>query len=264
MIVMVMNIQRIVSLAPSNTEVVFALGKGSKLAGVTECCNYPLEAKSIQRIGGFATPNMEKITSLRPDVVLATAFRFHSRIVPQLGAIGIPAYVVKSETILDTPGTISFVGKLIGCQEKAAQLAMEIQKRIEKISQKVKAINQKPKVCYMCSHDPLCIALKSCTIGKLIEVAGGQNLMQDINEDNIDDLLEAVIKGNPQAIITSKGHRGTADLLSYVKKKPRFKQTNAYVNNRIYQIDAELICRPGPRAIRGLETLAKFIHPEIQ
>ena len=115
----------------------------------------------------------------------------------------------------------------------------------------------------MCSHDPLCIAQKSCMVNKLIEVAGGINIMQDINMDNIDNLLDAIMKKNPQVIITSKRHRETQDLLSYVKNHPRFKSTDAYLNNRIYQIHAELICRPGPRAVQGLEALAEFIHPEI-
>ena len=87
--------------------------------------------------------------------------------------------------------------------------------------------------------------------------------MQDIDRNNIDDLLEAITNMNPQIIITSKGHKETTDLLSYVKNQPRFKHTDACFNNRIYEIDAELICRPGPRTIQGLEALTKLIHPEI-
>jgi len=84
--------------------------------------------------------------------------------------------------------------------------------------------------------------------------------MRDITENNTDDLLETVIEANPQVVITSKGHKETTDLLSYVRRHPRFKQTDAYLNDRVYQVKAELICRPGPRAVQGLEALAKFIH----
>lgn len=87
--------------------------------------------------------------------------------------------------------------------------------------------------------------------------------MRDIDRDNIDDLLEVVIKKNPQVIITSKGHRETTDSLFYVKNELCFRHTEACLNNRIYQIDAQLVCRPGPRTVQGLEILAKFIHPEI-
>ncbi|MFH1519536.1 MAG: helical backbone metal receptor [Candidatus Omnitrophota bacterium] len=256
-----MNIRRIISLAPSNTEIVFALGEGDKLVGVSECCDYPREAGLIDKIGGFARPDIKKIASLSPDLVLSTNFRFHLRVMPLLKAEGIPVYAIESRTVLDVPQAITLVGRLIGCQEKASQVAEDIKGKIEKICQKVKALIPKPRVCYICSHDPLCIALKSCTINKLIEVAGGINIIQDIDRDNVDDLLEAIIEKNPQVIIVSKGHRETADLLFYAKNQSRFKQTDAYFNNRIYQIDAKLVCRPGPRAAQGLETLAGFIHP---
>ncbi len=257
-----MNIKRIVSLAPSNTEIVFALGEGKKIVGVTECCDYPPEVKSIDKIGGFSAPDIEKVVTLSPDLVLATSIDLRGT-VSRLRAEGIATYAVKTKTILDAPEAVSFVGKLIGCQRKASRLAKKIEEKIKKIYQKTKGLRTRPKICYICSHDPLCIALKSCTVNKLIEVAGGANIMQDIALDNIDNLLEAVIKKNPKVIITSKGHRETTDLLSYAKNCPRFKQTDAYLNKRIYQIDAELVCRPGPRAVQGLETLAEFIHPEI-
>jgi len=258
-----MNIQRIVSLAPSNTEIIFALGEGSKLVGVTESCNYPPEAKLIDKIGGYLTPNIEKIKSCLPDLVLATDIDSGKGTVSKLRAKGIATYVVEAKTVLDAPKVIYFVGKLIGCQKKASQLAKKIQKKIEKIYHKTKNLKTRPKVCYICSHDPLCIALKSCTINKLIEVAGGVNVMQDMNMDSIDNLLEGIIKKNPQVIITSKGHIETTDLLSYLNNHPGFKQSDAYLNNQVYQIHAELVCRPGPRVVQGLETLAKFIHPEI-
>ncbi|MBZ9577976.1 ABC transporter substrate-binding protein [Patescibacteria group bacterium] len=258
-----MNIKRIVSLAPSNTEIVFALGEGSKLVAVSGCCNYPPEVKLIDKIGGYSTPDIEKIISLSPDLVLATDIDLRKGAISKLRAKGITTYVVKTKTVLDAPSAISFVGKLIGCQRKALSLAKKIGEKIKKIHQKTKAISPRPRVCYICSHNPLCIALKSCTINKLIEVAGGLNIMRDIDRDNIDDLLEVVIKKNPQVIITSKGHRETMGLLSYTQNHPRFQHTDAYLNNRIYQIDAQLVCRPGPRTVKGLEILAKFIHPEI-
>ena len=258
-----MNIQKIVSLAPSNTEIIFALGEGDKLTGVTECCNYPPEAKLIDKIGGYSNPDIEKIIALSPDLVLATDIDLKKGALSKLRAKNIAAYTVGTETILDAPRAISFVGKLIGCQDKAARLAEETKERIGKICQKTKALKQKPKVCYVCSHNPLCVALKSCAINKIIEIAGGVNIMQDIDRSNISDLLEAIIKKNPQVIITSRGHKETTDLLSYVKNQARFKCTDACANNRIYQLHAELICRPGPRAVQGLETIAQFIHPEI-
>ncbi|NQT07246.1 MAG: diphthine--ammonia ligase [Candidatus Omnitrophica bacterium] len=255
--------KKIVSLAPSNTEIVFALGEGDKLVGVTECCDYPKEAKRIEKIGGFATPDIDKIASVSPNLVLATDFNFHLKVIPQLKDKAIPVYAIETKTILDAPQAISFVGELIGCREKASRLAGEIQKRVEEIQKKINLLDRKPRVCYVCSHNPLCVALKSCTVNKLIDAAGGSNIMQYIDMDNIDDLLEAIIEKNPEVIITTKGHKETVNLLSYVKNHPRFRETDAYSNNRVYQIRADLVCRPGPRAVEGLKALAKFIHPEI-
>ncbi|GAI57232.1 unnamed protein product, partial [marine sediment metagenome] len=184
-----MKIQRIVSLAPSNTEIVFALREGSKLVAVSGCCNYPPEVNLIEKIGGFSTPDIEKIISLSPDLVLATDIDLRKGAVSKLRAKGIATYVVKAKTVLDVPSAISFVGKLIGCQKKALPLAKKIEEKIKKISQKTKDLNTKSRVCYICSHNPLCIALKSCTINKLIEVAGGVIFSRDIDKNNIDDLL---------------------------------------------------------------------------
>lgn len=252
---------RIVSLAPSITEIIFALGEGDKLVGVSECCDYPPEVELIDKIGGFAKPDIKKIALLSPDLVLSTNFHFHLRAIPLLKAEGIPVYAIGLRTVLDVPQAIILVGRLIDCQEKAFQIAEEIKGKIEKICQKVKALNQKPRVCYICSHDPMCTALKTQTVNKLIEVAGGINIIQDIDRDNVDDLLEAIIGKNPQVIITTKGHKETADSLFYAKNQSRFEQTDAYFNNRVYQIGIKLVCRPGPRAVQGLEILAGFIHP---
>lgn len=257
-------IKKIVSLAPSNTEIIFALGEDSKLVGVTDSCNYPSQAELKEKIGGFAVPDIEKIIALVPDLVLGTDF--HSKkIVPQLRAKGMPVYVVESKTILEAPKAISFIGKLIGCENKSLKLAGEIQEKIGRISRKTKYRKETPKVCYICSSNPLRIAPKSCccAISKLIENVGGINISQCIISNDKDKLLENVIQENPEVIITAEGHMETADLFSYIINEPVFKQTSAYLNKRIYPIDAELICRSGPRAAEGLETLAKFIHPEV-
>lgn len=247
-----MSMQRIVSLAPSNTEIVFALGKGDRLVGVTEFCNYPAEAKLIEKIGGFSTPDIGKIISLSPDLVLAT--EFHSgEAVPELKKKGIPVYVVKAKTILDASLAISCVGKIIGCPKEAERLANEIQKKIERIRWRSNISEERPGVCYICSHNPLCVARRFCTVNRLIEIAGGVNVMQEVPLGDVGNLCQAIIRISPEIIITSKGHRETTDLFSYVMADPIFRRTRAWLNKRVYQIDSELLCRPGPRAAIGLE-----------
>lgn len=256
-----MSIQRVVSLAPSNTEIIFSLGRGDRLVGVTEFCDYPAEAKLIEKIGGFSTPDIGKIISLSPDLVLAAEFHYQ-KTVPELKRRGIPVYVVKAKAILDAPSAISCVGKIIGCPKKAERLASEIQKRIERIRCRGDISKERPGVCYICSHDPLCVARRSCAVNRLIEMAGGVNIMREVPFGDAENLREAIIRISPEIIIISKGHRETTDLFSYVMREPLFKRTRAFLNNRVYQIDSELVCRPGPRAALGLERLAEFIHPE--
>ena len=100
-------------------------------------------------------------------------------------------------------------------------------------------------------------------MSKLIETLGGINIGRNIKSNQQEFVFKEIAEENPEVIITAKGHRESVDLLSFVKETPYFNKTRAYKNNRIYQIQAELVCRPGPRAIIGLRRLAKFIHPEI-
>jgi len=253
------NKMRIISLAPSVTETIFVLGYGDKLVGVTEFCNWPPEAKLVDKIGGFSTPDIKKIISLKPDLVLATDF--HLKIVNYLKEKRINAYVIEAKTILDAPQSIIQVGEVINCKDKANKLAGELKNEMDALLEKVKKVPKKVRVCYLC--DIFCVAWRSCAMSKLIEALGGINIGRNVKSNQQESILKEIAEENPEVIITAKGHRETTDLLSFVKETAYFKKTKAYKNNRIYQIQAELVCRPGPRAIIGLKKLAKFIHPEI-
>jgi len=254
-----MNIQRMISLAPSITETIFVLGYGDKLVGVTEFCNWPPDAKLIDKIGGFSTPDIKKIISLNPDLVLAT--NFHSRLVNYLKGKWINTYVIEAQTILDAPQSIIQIGQAINCKDKADKLARELKDEMDNLLEKIKRIPKKVHVCYLC--DIFCVAWKSCAMSKLIEALGGINIGRNVKSNQQESILKEIAEEDPEVIITAKGHRESIDLLSFVKETSFFKKTQAYKNNRIYQIQAELVCRPGPRAIIGLKRLAEFIHPEV-
>lgn len=256
-----MDIQRIVSLAPSNTEIIFALGEGNKLVGVTEFCSYPQEARLIERIGGFSTPDIDKIIVLSPDLVLAADF--HTPVISQLESRGVNMRIVQAKTILDVPKAILFIGTLIDREKEASELAQNVQAQIEAIEEKTKHLmsDEKPGVCYICSHDPLRIARCMCCVNKTIELAGGINIGTEIQGDAIN--IETIVSKNPDIIIVSSGHGETVDLLNYVKNKPVFHKTSAYKSNRVYRVRADLFTRFGPRAVEGLKEIARFVHPEI-
>jgi len=250
---------KVISLAPSITETIFVLGCGDKLVGVTEFCNWPPEAKLIDKIGGFSTPDIKRIISLNPDLVLATDF--HLKIVNYLKERGVNTYVIEAKTILDAPQSIIQVGKAIDCKDEAVKLAKELKNEMDTFLEKIKRIPKKVRVCYLC--DIFCVAWRSCAMSRLIETLGGINIGKNIKSNQQGTVLKEIAEKDPEVIITAKGHRESVDLLSFVKETSYFKKTKAYKNNRIYQIQAELVCRPGPRAMIGLKRLAKFIHPEV-
>ncbi|MFO8010952.1 MAG: helical backbone metal receptor [Dehalococcoidia bacterium] len=258
-----MNAERIVSLAPSNTEILFALGLEDRIAGVTEFCNYPPGARLKDKVGGFSTVDIAKVVSLRPDLVLATDFHLEST-VHDLRSNGLNVVVIKAKTLLDAPDCISQIGKITGQERKASELANDIESRIAEISERTRHLSETemPRVCYICGNDPPRIARGTCPPNKLISIAGGANIGQYLSAKDLID-IDIIADRDPEVFITSYNHGETADLFLYVKNEPNLKNTSACRNNRVHRISADLVCRPGPRAIIGLAGIASFIHPDV-
>jgi iron complex transport system substrate-binding protein len=256
--------QRIVSLAPSNTEILFALGLEDKVVGVTEYCNYPEAAKAKPKVGGFSTVDIEKVVSLKPDLVLAT--HIHSKtIIPALENLGITVVALTPGSINGVLDSIKLAGKITGQDKEATELIKELGTRIEAIADKKQKLptGQRPRVFYVTWHDPLMTAGTGTLSNDVIVQAGGQNIASDIAGDKTID-LETVIGRDPEVIIVSIG-MGTGEDLpwQYIKSEPRLKNTQALLNSRVYKIDGDLIHRPGPRIVDALEQTAQFIHPEL-
>jgi len=256
--------QRIVSLAPSNTEILFALGLGDKIVGVTEYCNYPEAAKTKPKIGGFSTVDVEKVVSLRPDLILAT--QIHSKtIIPSLEKLGLTVVALTPSSLTGVLDSITLVGKITGQDKEASELVKDLNARIKAVSDKTGNLspNQKPRVFYVTWHDPLMTAGKGALSNDVISQAGGQNIASDITGDKTID-LETVINRDPEIIIASVG-MGTGEDQSwqYIKSESRLKNTQALMTGRVYKIDGDLIHRPGPRVVDALEQIAQFIHPEL-
>ena len=256
--------QRIVSLAPSNTEILFALGLGDRVVGVTEYCNYPEEAKAKPKVGGFSTVDIERVVYLEPDLVLAT--RIHSKTaIPALEKLGLTVLALAPVSLDEVMSNINLVGKITGQDKLASQLVGDLRKRIEAVANKTQdlALNQRPRVFYLSWHDPLWTRGKDTWADEIISKAGGQNIAYDISGDKTID-LETIIHRDPQVIIASVGMGSGEDLpWQYVRTEPRLKTTEALLNNRVYKIDSDLTARPGPRIVEALEQIAQFIHPEL-
>jgi iron complex transport system substrate-binding protein len=256
--------QRIISLAPSNTEILYALGLADRVIAVTDYCNYPLEAEEKPTIGGFSTPNIEEIVAFSPDLILATSIH-ETKIIPQLEGKGLIVLALNPKTIDAVLEAILLTGKVAGVEKNAIELVDSMRQRIKAVTDRVAGLTleQKLRTFYIVWHDPLKTAGSGTLQDELIQKAGGTNIAHGLT-DYANISLEVVVRDNPEVIIAGVGHgSGQDQTFQYALAEPRFRDADARRNSRIYAIDSDLSSRPGPRIIEGLEQFAQFIHPEL-
>jgi iron complex transport system substrate-binding protein len=256
--------ERIISLAPGNTEILYALGIEDKVVGVTDYCNYPPEAKEKPRIGGFSTPNLEKLIDASPDLVLATSI--HQKVVvPRLEEMGIPVVILDPKTLDGILESISLVGRVTGKEKEASGIVAAMRTKIKSVTDKTDILlqTQKPRVLYITWHNPLMAAGLGTLQDELIQKAGGVNIAHDLTS-HASISLEAVVAANPEVIIAGVG-MGTGDdaPLQFARTEPRLRNTDALRHNRVYAIDVDLAGRAGPRITDALAQFAEFLHPEL-
>ncbi|MGE5377974.1 MAG: ABC transporter substrate-binding protein [Bacteroidota bacterium] len=257
--------QRVVSLAPSNTEILFAIGAGSQVVGRDEFADYPPEAKSIQSVGGsMGEYSTEAIVALKPDLVLAAEIN-PPELVKQLEDLGLKVYYLKNpNTLEEMYVNLGIVGQLTG--HDVNDLVKSLKDRVSAVDEKIKSVTDKPVVFYeIDATDPN----KPYTYGPgtfgdlLISRAGGVNLATaaGITDPYPQVSLEQVVAANPGVIVLGDSMWGvTADA---VKARPGWGDLAAVTNNQIHPFDDNLVSRPGPRLVDGLEQLAKLLHPEL-
>ena len=257
--------QKIVSLAPSNTEILFALGLGDKVVGVTDYCNYPPEAQEKPSIGDYSTPNIEEVIALSPDLILADAIAHEKEVVPELEKRGLAVIALDPETLDEVMEAINIIGKATGSEEEASNLVSDLAARIKTVTDKTASLPQaeRPKVFFITWHDPLWTAGSGTLINELIEKAGGVNIARELSGHQVIN-LEVVVAEDPDVIITLIGHADTENpSFEWAQTESRLDETSARKNGRIYEIDADIATRPGPRIVDALEQFAEFIHPEL-
>jgi iron complex transport system substrate-binding protein len=256
--------QRIVSLAPSNTEIVFALGLGDRLVGDTEYCDYPPEAKLKEKVGGYADINVEKVLSLNPDLVLAEDIQKQD-VIPALERVGITCYALVPHNLNEIMNSILVIGRLTGANTKAQEIVADMQSRIKKISDKTASLvdAKRPRVMYVIWHEPIMSVGVDTPINEMITLAGGVNIIKTAT--GFPTLsLEEVINANPQVIAANvEDYPGGDAPFQAILTEPRLKTVDAVANGKVYGITASLTNRPVPRIIDGLEWLAAIIHPEL-
>lgn len=248
--------ERIISLAPSNTEILFALGLGDRVVGVTMYCDYPPEAQDKEKVGDYYGPDIEKIIALQPDLVLATDFhRFD--LIPALEQQGVAVFAVAPQTLDDVLESIQKIGQIADKEAEALELVDRMTSKIEEIEEQTKELEEKPRVFYMTWQDPMWTVGRATWIDDLINISGGVNIFSQYFESGAMVEIEWVILLNPEIIITSEWS------YEWALNATELASTNASQTGRIYTFDDDLAQRPGPRLVEGLEWFAYLIHPEI-
>ena len=248
------RIDRIVSLAPSVTENVFAAGAGDRLVGVTTYCNYPEQAKSIAKVGDTMSPNMETIVALRPDVVLVSTASQIEAFTRTLEGNGIAVYVTDPKTLEDVFKSVETFGHLFGTEDQAERLLPNLESRTEAVSNSAERA-PRTKVLIQVSREPLFTIGKGAFLNDLITRAGGESVTANVETSFPKLSKETASALEPEVIILS-------DSEDNQEPNEAFKNSPAVKNGRVYKINADIISRPGPRLVDALEQIAKFLHPE--
>lgn len=249
--------ERIVSIAPSNTEILFALGLGPKVVAVDRFSNYPAEAKQKTQLGSYIKPDIEQIVAAKPDLVLATNVHV-KEVAPTLRGHDLTVVVIDPKNLDQVLDRIILVGRITGQTEPATKLARDLQQRAAKVADAVSGAPA-PRVFVEISpqfHTPGA----NTFFDDLIRRAGGQNIAADAPTQWPQLSQEVIVQKNPEVIILSHDVDGTNP--EKVKGRPGWQQISAVTQGRIVAIDPDLTNRTGPRLIDGLEAIARVLHPD--
>ncbi|GGE55333.1 ABC transporter substrate-binding protein [Priestia taiwanensis] len=253
--------EKIIPLVPSNTEILYALGAGEKVTAVTDNDTYPEDVKKKEKVGGMEV-NIEKIISLQPDLVLAHNMNMFSLKdgIQQLKDAKIPVFVVEDAKSFDQVyTTIETIGKLTGTEAKAADVVKDMKSRLAAVQEKAKAVTTQANVFVEISSQPdIYSAGKGTFMDEMLKVVNAKNVAGNL--EGWPKLTEEdAVKLNPDVIITTAGPDTAAGVLA----RPAWKDVPAVKNKRVYEVNADLTNRPGPRVVEGVEEFAKAIYPDV-
>ncbi|MDK2990509.1 MAG: hypothetical protein PWR16_2038 [Methanoculleus sp.] len=257
--------QRIISLAPSNTEILYALGLADRIVGVTDYCNYPPETSSKSKVGGYSTVNIEKVIAADPDLIFAATGNTED-VVNRLRSLGMTVITLNPLTVDDVLRDITLVGKATGQEEEAAALVQNLATRIQAVTDKTGALKEEPSVAHVVWYDPIWVSGRGTFQEEVISMAGGTNAFDSIKGWGIVG-LEEFITTNPDYIFVSSGDgmsAGGRDIVyDYIMNEPRLQRLDAVRNGHVYVIDADAISRGSPRIVDALEEVADYLHPDL-
>lgn len=254
--------ERIISLAPNNTEILFALGLGDKIVGVTSFCDYPEEALEIEKIGDFNSTNFERVIELEADLIVN-----YGELDPDSSQIysdaGIAVISYMPESIDEVIDTIKEISLATDSVEEGKGWVESMEKHRDQIIDKVKDTD-KVRVFYEIWHDPLMAAGAGSFMDGLIELANGINVASDAEGEYANYDIERLVENDPEIYLTAEMAESdfpvTAESIS---QRPGYDSITAIKEGQIYLLDGNIVSRAGPRIVEGLELIARALHPEV-
>ena len=246
------RIERIVSLAPSMTEMVFAAGAGDRLVGVTTYCNFPEEAKAIEKVGDTQTPNIERVIALKPDVIFVSTASQLEAFMTTLDRQGIAVYVMDARSIGEVIGNLQTLGKLLGTENTADPLASALRSRVEAV-ENTSGPESSQRVFIQISNEPLFTIGTDSFLTEVVRLAGGRSVTEEIPTAYPKLSKETASAMNPNVIILS-------DSDDNQEPNPVFKNSDAVRSGRVFRINADIVSRPGPRLVDATEQISRLIR----
>jgi iron complex transport system substrate-binding protein len=250
--------ERIVSLAPSITEMLFAIGAGEQLVGVTDFCDYPPEALKKPKVG-YSNPNLESLVALQPDLVVAPNDFLKPDVIVKLEQLKIPVFILADKNVEGIFAHIQTLGRIVGRSPKADAVVMEIRQQVAATQQRIQGAVP-VRVLYVLNSQPLITVGPGSFIDQLIGMAGGVNVAAKSATPYPRLSMETVLQEDPEMLVFPVGK---AEGISESEQQTWRKWTTmtAVKRGRLHQISADWLNRPGPRIARGLEALAEILHP---
>jgi iron complex transport system substrate-binding protein len=257
--------RRIVSLVPSVTEVIYALGAEDRLAGRTDYCEFPAAARAKPSVGGMVNPNLEALVALKPDLVIATDEGNREETFQQLARLRIPTYLVHATRLDALHDMIARIGALTGREAAVGPLRDGLARRVQAVRRAV-APFPRPRVLYVIWPEPLIVPGRQSLLTELIDVAGGESVTSRQEHAYVRFSVEAAVALAPQVIVLADHASANGGTSNAGRPEPekwrRCASVPAIRAGRLYSVDLSILHRYGPSVVDGLESLARLIHPE--
>jgi len=252
--------RRIISLAPNTTEILFSLGLDEEIVGVSIHCNYPEKARTRVRVGSYISLEFERILSLKPDLVIATGAGNTRDMVERLEKFGLSTFVIFPKNFEGILESIIHLGKVVNREKEAMDIVRDMKRRRERVIELTRGL-PRPKVFLQIGEAPIVTVGKGSFADDLIRLAGGENIAGKEKKMYPRFGMEEILRRAPEVILVSSMNPG-GHYEKVLQQWARWKMIPAVKDNRVHLIDSDLIDRPSPRIIEGLEEIARLIHPE--